>query len=192
MDKMDTEESTMKKVFAFFAEGFEEVEALMVIDLLRRTKEVGVTTVSVTEEKMVKSSHGFSIMADEVIANIDFSDGDMIFLPGGIPGTPNLAACKLLTDNIVAYNESGKKLAAICAAPSILGELGLLKGKKATCYPGFEDKLEGAECGGSVVTDGNVTTAKGLGVALEMGLELIKILVNESKSNEIAEAIQYQ
>lgn len=181
----------MKKVFAFFAEGFEEVEALMVIDLLRRTKEVEVITVSVTEEKLVKSSHEFLIMADEVIANIDFSEGDMIFLPGGIPGTPNLAACKVLTDNIVAYHNEDKKLAAICAAPSILGELGVLEGLKATCYPGFENKLKGAECGGSVVTDGNVTTAKGLGVALEMGLELIKVLVNEEKSNEVAAAIQY-
>lgn len=182
----------MKKVFAFFAEGFEEVEALMVIDLLRRTKEVEVTTVSVTEDLMVKSSHNFNIMADKVISDIDFEEGDMIFLPGGIPGTPNLAASKVLTDNIVAYNEKGKYLAAICAAPSILGQLGILNGKKATCYPGFEDKLEGAVCGGSVVTDGNITTAKGLGVALEMGLELIKILVDESKSEEIAAAIQYK
>ena len=141
---------------------------------------------------MVKSSHGFNIMADEVITNIDFSEGDMIFLPGGIPGTPNLAACRVLTDKIVEYNDEGKRLAAICAAPSILGELGVLKGKKATCYPGFEDKLEGAECGGSVVTDGNITTAKGLGVALEMGLELIKLLVDETASDEIAAAIQYK
>lgn len=181
----------MKKVFAFFAEGFEEVEALMVIDLLRRTHEVDVTTVSVTDELEVKSSHGFRIMADACIADIDFGEGDMIFLPGGIPGTPNLAACRKLTDNIVAYNEEGKYLAAICAAPSILGGLGVLENKKATCYPGFEEKLKGAQVGGRVVTDGNVTTAKGLGVALEMGLELIKILVNEEKSNEIAKAIQY-
>lgn len=182
----------MKKVYAFFAEGFEEVEALMVIDLLRRTKKVEVVTVSVTEDKMVNSSHSFNIMADEVITNIDFEEGDMIFLPGGVPGTPNLSACKLLTDNIIEYNKKGKKLAAICAAPSILGELGVLKGKKATCYPGFEKKLEGAELGGDVITDRNVTTAKGLGVALEMGLELIKILVDEAMRDKIAAAIQYK
>jgi 4-methyl-5(b-hydroxyethyl)-thiazole monophosphate biosynthesis len=183
----------MKKVYAFFADGFEEVEALMVIDLLRRTHEVEVVTTSVTDEIMVKSSHGFNIMADELIANIDFEDGDMIFLPGGMPGTTNLAACKLLTDNVVKYNNEGKKLAAICAAPSILGNLGLVEGKNATCFPGFENQMKGAlSVGGKVVTDGNITTAKGLGAALEMGLELIKILVSEEKSEEIAKAIQYR
>ena len=183
----------MKKVYAFLADGFEEVEALMVIDLLRRTHEVEVVTASVTEELMIKSSHGFNIMADELIANIDFEDGDMIFLPGGMPGTTNLAACKMLTDNILKYAEEGKKIAAICAAPSILGELGLVEGKNATCFPGFEGKMKGATCKGEkVVTDGNITTAKGLGAALEMGLELITILVNETKSEEIAKAIQFR
>lgn len=182
----------MKKVLAFFAEGFEEVEALMVIDLLRRTSEVEVTTVSITKEKIVKGSHGISIMADETISNINFEQADMIFLPGGMPGTRNLKDCKILTDHIISYHQKGKLLAAICAAPSILGELGVLKGKNATCYPGFEENLAGANVGGSVVTDGNVTTAKGLGVALEMGLELINILVDADKSEEIAKAIQYK
>lgn len=182
----------MKKVYAFFAEGFEEVEALMVIDLLRRTKQLDVTTVSITDSNVVKGSHNIQVIADEVISNIDFEKGDMIFLPGGIPGTPNLGACQLLADNIVKYNEQGKLLAAICAAPSVLGQLGVLDGKKATCYPGFEDKLIGAEVGGTVVTDKNVTTGKGLGVALEMGLELIKLLVDDETSEKIASAIQYK
>jgi len=182
----------MKKVFAFFATGFEEVEALMVIDLLRRTKEVEVTTVSVTDRLLVPSSHGFNIMADAIITDIDFSNGDMIFLPGGMPGTTNLEACKVLTDNIISYNEQGKKIAAICAAPSILGHLGILEGRRATCYPGFEDELKGATIEGNIVTDGNITTAKGLGVALELGLELITVLVNQEMSDNIAKAIQYQ
>ncbi|MBE5958566.1 MAG: DJ-1/PfpI family protein [Lachnospiraceae bacterium] len=183
----------MKKVYAFFAEGFEEVEALMVIDLLRRTHEVEVVTASITDEIMVKSSHGFNIMADKVISDINFDDGDMIFLPGGMPGTTNLAGCKTLTEQVSKYNEEGKYLAAICAAPSILGGLGLVKGKNVTCFPGFEEQMEGANClGTKVVTDGNIITAKGLGAALEMGLELINILVSEAKSNEIAKAIQYK
>ena len=183
----------MKKVYAFFADGLEEVEALMVIDLLRRTHEVEVVTVSVTDELMVKGSHNFNIMADKLISEISFDEGDMIFLPGGMPGTTNLAACKLLTDNVVKYNAENKRLAAICAAPSILGELGLAEGKNVTCFPGFEPKMKNANClSAKVVTDGNITTAKGLGAALELGLELIKILVNAEKSEEIAKAIQYK
>ncbi len=183
----------MKKVYAFFADGFEEVEALMVIDLLRRTNEIEVVTTSVTEERMINGSHGFKIMADALISEIDFSDGDMIFLPGGMPGTTNLASCKLLTDNIIKYSAEGKKIAAICAAPSILGELGLVEGKNVTCFPGFETKMKGAKTiAGKVVTDGNITTAKGLGVALDLGLEIIQILVNGAKSEEIARAIQFR
>lgn len=181
----------MKKVYGFLADGLEEVEALMVIDLLRRTKQLDVVTVSITEELLVEGSHNIKIYADKTIGDIDFEQGDCIFLPGGMPGTTNLAACKKLEEQILKYNEEGKLLAAICAAPSILGQLGIVNGKDATCYPGFEEKMEGANCGGSVVTDGNVITAKGLGVALEMGLEMIAYLLDEEMAGEIAEAIQY-
>jgi len=181
----------MKKVYAFYADGFEEVEALMVIDLLRRTNKIDVVTVSVMDGLSVTGSHNITVMADANISEINFAEGDMIFLPGGMPGTLKLGACDLLMDNVVAYNQCGKKLAAICAAPSLLGERGILEGKKATCYPGFEDKMNGATVGGKVVTDGNITTAKGLGVALELGLELISVLVGEEESAKIANAIQY-
>lgn len=181
----------MKTVYAFFADGMEEVEALMVIDLLRRTKKLNVVTVSVKENLLVESSHNIKLYADKNIDEINFNEGDCIFLPGGLPGTLNLAACDKLTEQIVKYNEEGKVLAAICAAPSVLGQLGVLRGKNATCYPGFEDKLEGASCGGSVVTDGNVVTGKGLGVALIMGLELITVLVDKETSEKIAAQIQY-
>ena len=183
----------MKKVFAFLADGLEEVEALMVIDLLRRTHKIDVTMVSITGNEIVTGSHNIKIIADEVISNIDFEEGDMIFLPGGMPGTLNLGECAVLTDNIVEYNKKGKKLAAICAAPSVLGQLGVLSGKNATCYPGFEDKLTGAIYKGeSVATDANVTTANGLGSALELGLELIRVLVDEESSEQVAKAIQYK
>lgn len=181
----------MRTVYAFLADGMEEVEALMVIDLLRRTKKLNVVTVSIKEELLVESSHKIQLYADKNINEINFKEGDCIFLPGGVPGTPNLAACEKLTDAILEYHAEGKILAAICAAPSIYGQLGLLKNRNATCYPTFADKLDCKKYGGSVVTDGNFVTAKGLGVALEMGLELINILVDEETSKAVADAIQY-
>ncbi len=182
----------MKTVYAFLADGMEEVEALMVIDLLRRTKKLNVVTVSIKKDLLVESSHNIKLYADKNIDEINFDEGACIFLPGGLPGTTNLGACNKLTEQIVKYNQEGKILAAICAAPSVLGQLGVLKGKNATCYPGFEDKLEGANCGGGVVKDGNVITGKGLGVALEMGLELIRVLVDKQTSDSVAAQIQYQ
>lgn len=182
----------MKTVFAFLADGLEEVEALMVIDLLRRTKKLNVVTVSIKDELLIGSSHNIKMYADKTIDEIDFDEGDCIFLPGGMPGTLNLGNCRVLTEQIVKYNEQGKLLAAICAAPSILSNLGLLKDKNATSYPSFEAQMDCKNYGGGVVTDGNFVTAKGLGVALEMGLELIRILVDEDISRKVAKEIQYQ
>ena len=167
----------MKTVYAFLADGMEEVEALMVIDLLRRTKKLNVVTVSIKDELLVNE--------------IDFSSGDCIFLPGGMPGTTNLGACEKLADEIVEYNNQGKLLAAICAAPTVFSNLGLLKDKNATSYPSFEDQMECNNYGGGVVRDGNFITGKGLGVALEMGLEIISYLVDEETAGEVAKAIQY-
>ena len=181
----------MKTVYAFLADGMEEVEALMVIDLLRRTKKLDVVTVSIKEDLLVEGSHKIKVYADKTIGEIDFEDGDCIFLPGGIPGTPNLAACSMLTEQIVKYNREGKIVAAICAAPSILSSLGILKDKNATSYPSFEAQMDCKNYGGTVVRDANIVTAKGLGVALEMGLELITVLVDEDSSRQVAEAIQY-
>ena len=173
----------MKTVYAFLADGMEEVEALMVIDLLRRTKKLNVVTVSIKDELLVKSSHN--------INEIDFSSGDCIFLPGGMPGTTNLGACEKLADEIVEYNNQGKLLAAICAAPTVFSNLGLLKDKNATSYPSFENQMECNNYGGGVVRDGNFITGKGLGIALEMGLEIISYLVDEETAGEVAKAIQY-
>lgn len=181
----------MKTVYAFLADGMEEVEALMVIDLLRRTKQLNVVTVSIKEELMIESSHGIRLFADKNIDEIDFEQGDCIFLPGGMPGTTNLSQCKVLADEILKYNSEHKLLTAICAAPSIYGQLGLLKDVNATSYPGFEDKMDCKNYGGRVVTDKNFVTGKGLGVALEMGLELISVLVDEETAGQVATAIQF-
>ena len=181
----------MKTVYAFLADGMEEVEALMVIDLLRRTKQLNVVTVSIKEELMIESSHGIRLFADKNIDEIDFEQGDCIFLPGGMPGTTNLSQCKVLADEILKYNSEHKLLTAICAAPSIYGQLGLLKDKKATCYPSFADKMDCKEYGGSVVKDDNFITANGLGAALELGLEIIDTMLNGEEAEKVANAIQY-
>ena len=180
----------MKTVYAFLADGLEEVECLMVVDLLRRAK-LNVVTVSIKEELMVESSPKVKFFADKTIDEIDFEQGDCIFLPGGMPGTTNLSECGTLKDNIIKYNEQGKWLAAICAAPSIFSSLGILKDKRATSFPSFADKMECKEYGGGVVRDGNIITGKGLGVALELGLELISCLIDEETSGKIADQIQY-
>lgn len=180
----------MKTVYAFLADGLEEVECLMVVDLLRRAK-LNVVTVSIKEELMVESSHKVKFFADKTIDEIDFEQGDCIFLPGGMPGTTNLSECGTLKDHIIKYNEQGKWLAAICAAPSIFSSLGILKDKRATSFPSFADKMECKKYGGGVVRDGNIITGKGLGVALELGLELISCLIDEETSGKIADQIQY-
>ena len=161
----------MAVVYAFLADGLEEVECLATADVLIRAG-VKVKLVSITGKKEVKGAHGFGIHADTLLHEIDPMKADLLFLPGGMPGTKNLMACKPLCDALVQADAAGKRLAAICAAPSILGQLGLLKDKKATCYPGFEDALTGAKLtGAGVVTDGNITTARGLGYALEFQLK---------------------
>ena len=184
----------MKKAYTFLATGFEEVEALAVVDILHRGG-IDVKTISMTDDKLVTSSHGISIMADLLFDDIKDTQADLLFLPGGMPGTTNLGdhsgLCQMLTEHFNA----GKHIASVCAAPSVLGKLGFLKGKKATCFPGFEDKLEGAtvltdDRSIRVVSDGNITTSRGMGTSVELGLELVKILLDEHTSDEIALATQ--
>ena len=130
----------MSKAVVFFAEGTEECEALLVVDLLRRAK-VEVTVASASGSREIVSSHKVHITADALAEEVDYSDVDMVVLPGGIPGTPNLAANKTVTDTCVSFAQAGKKVAAICAAPSVLAQLGLLEGRKATAHAGFQDQL---------------------------------------------------
>lgn len=178
-------------VYAFLATGLEEVECLGVVDILRRGG-VEVKLVSVTGEMLVMGSHHITMQADALIEDVDFAQAELLFLPGGVPGTPNLAACEMLCEQLKAFAAEGKGMAAICAAPSVLGQLGLLEGKQATCYPGWEEQLTGATVvGDGVVTDGNVTTARGLGYAIDLGLELVRRLKGAELAQEIQDAIQY-
>lgn len=178
-------------VYAFFADGLEEIEGLAVVDVLRRA---GIQTkiVSITDKRAVTGSHGITVMADDCMSEIDIDEAELLFLPGGIPGTPNLAGCQVLMEALQRFYKNGKRLAAICAAPSILGDLGILEGKKATCYPGFEERLKGATCvADKVVTDGTVTTAKGMGAAIELGLELIRLMQGDAAAESMKEKIIY-
>ncbi|MBR1707750.1 MAG: DJ-1/PfpI family protein [Clostridia bacterium] len=181
----------MSKVYAFLAPGLEEVECLGVVDILRRA---GIDTqlVSITDDPVIVGSHGIKIVADSTFANTSFSDYDVLFLPGGMPGTANLAGHSPLAALLKDARAKGKRLAAICAAPSVLGDLGLLEGHKATCYPGWESHLKGAtHVSLSVVTDGQITTAKGLGCAIDLGIELVSLLVSPEKALEIKKSIQH-
>ena len=178
----------MAKVYAFLAEGLEEVECLAVVDVLRRSG-VEVTLVSVGETKEIVGSHGIRLTADALFEETNPDQADILFLPGGMPGTKNLQAHQGLAEAIRKAAKQGRRIAAICAAPSILGTMGLLT---ATCYPGFEDMLEGASyTSQGVITDGNITTSRGLGYALALGLELIRLLQGPQQAERIREAVQY-
>ena len=173
-------------IYIFLAEGFEEIEALTPLDLLRRAG-LPVTTVGVGQ-RVVTGSHGISVTAD--ILDADFSDDtpEMVILPGGMPGTLNLDASPVVHAAISAALASNAYLAAICAAPSILGKRGLLSGKRAVCVPGFEDTLSGALLSAKKVeVSGHVITAKGMGAAMDFGLALVAAF----KGNDAAEALRH-
>ena len=182
----------MKTVFLFLADGFEEIEALATVDVLRRAG-VQVTTVSINPTELVIGAHGIPVMADVLFEQAQYADADMLILPGGMPGAANLDAHEGLRRLITAHAEAGKWLAAICAAPMVYGHMGLLSGRKATCYPGFEEELKGAAATGEgVVTDGQFITSKGLGTAIDFSLELITLLVDAETADHIAKAVQYK
>lgn len=168
----------MKTVYVFLADGFEEVEALTPIDVLRRAG-MQVITVSVMEDRIVKGAHGVPVLADALFAEVE-PEADMLLLPGGMPGASNLDAHNGLGELIMEHAGQGKPLAAICAAPLVLGKRGLLAGKKATCYPGFENFLEGAEyTAAPVEQDGTVITGKGPGAAMDFAFAVVKMLCGE-------------
>ena len=181
----------MAKVYTFLADGCEMVEALAVVDVLRRAG-IDTVTVSVSDKHEVLSSHKVVLLADTLFEDNDYKDADVLFLPGGMPGTKNLEAHQELVALLKQHNEQGKLLAAVCAAPSVYGHLGFLKGKKATCYPGFEKDLFGAEyVPDRVVKDGNIITSRGMGTAIDLGLRLVAVLISVQKADDIAKAIQY-
>ena len=179
-------------VYAFMADGCEEVEALAVIDLLRRAGEE-VELVSIHNKDMTQGSHGIGIKNDVMLKDIFVDAADTLFLPGGGVGTKNLKACEELSKLLVSHNAKGGRIAAICAAPSVLGNLGILKGKKACCYPGFEEHLTGAQVVfDQVAQDGNVTTSRGMGTAIPFALSLVSQLVSEEKAQELAQSIIFK
>lgn len=181
----------MSKVCVFFGTGYEEIEALTVVDILRRQK-IDTQMVSVTGEKMVTGSHQIPVQMDCLIEDVDFDTVDVIVLPGGMPGTKNLEACEMLMEQVDAFAAAGKTVCAICAAPSILGHRGLLKGKKAIAYPGFEDELTGAviTCE-PAVRDGNIITGRGMGCAIDFGLLILEYLEDKKAGDAMAEKIVY-
>lgn len=182
----------MKKAYLFFATGFEEVEALTVVDILRRGG-VDCKTVSIMGDYDVTSSHNVTVRADLVFEHQSLDDGDMLIMPGGIPGTPNLKAHKGLEKLILQYQEKGKYLAAVCAAPTIYGEMGLLEGKDATCYPGMEDGLLGAnKKTEKVVCDGQFITSRGMGTCIDFGLVLLEKLTDKEMADTISKKIVYR
>lgn len=179
-------------IYLFLADGFEITEALAPVDILRRAK-LEIKTVSIKDTLEVTSSCKVQVRADMLLSDIsDISDIDCIILPGGMPGTLNLKACKKLEDILVYQYENNKLLCAICAAPSIFGELGFLKGKDATCYPGFEDSMYFANVlSDKVVKSDNIITAKGAGASLEFGYKIVETLISKEKADEIFSSMQY-
>ena len=176
-------------VYVFFADGFEELEALSPVDVLRRAG-VAVTTVGVGK-RQITGAHQIPILCDTTTQELQIRDLEMIVLPGGMPGTTNLEASEIVMAAVDQALEEGKWITAICAAPSILGHRGILKGKKAICFPGFEDALEGAELSKEpVCIDGNIITAKGAGVALEFALTLVACLKGEDTARKLKETMQ--
>jgi protein deglycase len=179
----------MKKVLIHFADGFEEIEAITLVDVLRRAG-CEVITISVTGKREVTSARGITIMADMHFVEADYEHADLIILPGGQPGSDNLNRHEGLKKQIKTFHEQGKMIAAICAAPLVLGSAGILKGKKATCYPGTEPRLTGATCTGNAVeVDGNIITGKGPGLALTFSLTLAELLVGKAKADEVRKSM---
>ncbi len=180
------------KAYIFLAEGFQEIEALSPLVVLRYGG-VETQTVSITDDVNVTSVYNIPMKADTVIGAIDLTPEDMIILPGGLPGAYNLAECEVLNALIKSHYAAGGRVSAICAAPLVLGKLGLLKGKKATVYPGFEEHLDGAVLtDGETVVDGQIITSPGPGTAMPFAFEVFRSFVGEEKMLEVQNAMQYR
>lgn len=182
----------MNKIAIFLAEGFEEIEALTVADICRRCG-LDVSLVSVTENSLVKGSHNIAVQADICFSQADFGSYDMLVLPGGMPGTKNLEAHGGLLEQVDAFYAGGKYIAAICAAPSIFGHRGIVKGRKACCFPGFESQMEGAEVTeGPVEISDHVITSRGMGTAMDFALAIAGVFCGGEKAQEMAETVVYR
>lgn len=183
----------MAKAYVFLANGFEDVEALIPVDVLRRGG-VDVVTVSTLEDsQVVESAHGVKIVADAYFDECNFDDADLLLLPGGMPGASNLYNHEGLRQALVEHNAANRIIGAICAAPAVvLGQMGLLEGVRATCYPGFERMLQGGHYTGAICTvDGNITTGEGPAAAFSFAYSLLAQLVDEPTAQQIAEGMRF-
>lgn len=182
----------MKKTAILFADGYEEVEALTVVDLLRRAK-IGCDIVALEESSQITGSHGIRVEADMPFSQLDEAQYDGLILPGGLRGVNNLAADERVLTLLRRFAGAGKLTAAICAGPTVLAKAGLLEGRKATCYPGMEDQLTGAiACTEPVVADGDILTSRGLGTAIPFALALVAYFSDEKQAQALAKSIVFQ
>lgn len=181
----------MKKIAMLIASGYEEVEMLAVVDVLRRAGMV-CDIVSTTTEKLVTSSHHVTVQADLLFEEADFDSYDALVIPGGLPGTTNLAAHAGTTEQLRKAYDAGKLVAAICAAPTVFGGIGILQGVHATCYPGHEGDLTGALYEVKpVVAEGNIITSRGMGTAIEFGLTIVEYFTDKETADALAKKIIY-
>ncbi len=182
----------MSEIAVMLAEGFEEIEGLTVVDICRRCG-IGVTTVSITDDRNVLGSHGIPVIADTVFSEVDFGKIDMIVLPGGKKGTDNLEACEPLLKKVDEFYKSDKYIAAVCAAPRIFGHMGILNGRIACSYPTFESHLEGAVVTQNPVEKSdNVITGRGMGVSIDFALKIAEQFVDKDKVDDVAVGIIYK
>lgn len=181
----------MSKIGVFFGTGFEEIEALTVVDLLRRA-EIETVCVSIDNTRTVVGSHEIEVTMDQGIKELDFDSLDMIVCPGGMPGTKNLENCTLLSEQIQQFYKQEKWISAICAAPSIFGHLGLLKNRKACIFPGMESELIGADVVfDDVVEDGKVITSRGMGTAIPFGLAIVAKIKGKELADQLGKKIVF-
>ena len=182
----------MKKTGIFMADGCEEIEGLTVVDVLRRAG-LEIQMISLSESASVTGSHKITFLADTVFEQVSFDELDAVVLPGGMPGTLKLAEHEGVNSVIKKFAEEGKLVAAICAAPSVLGTAGILKGKRAACHPGFEEKLIGATVFMEpVVSDGNIITSRGMGTAIDFGLAIVNYLKDSETVADLKQKLVYR
>ncbi|MBO4802778.1 MAG: DJ-1/PfpI family protein [Bacteroidaceae bacterium] len=176
-------------IYLFFATGTEELEALGTADIIRRAG-LKLQIVSITGQRLVTGAHGIQIQTDALIDEVEFFDADMLIFPGGMPGAANLASCPTLIERLKDHIIAGRPVAAICAAPFILGRLGMLEGKRATCYPGFEGELAGATCTGALVEqDGLFITAKGPAAVFEFGYAIVERMKDKATADALRQGM---
>lgn len=181
------------KIIVLLADGFEEIEAITVVDYLRRLEEFQVETVSITEELLVRGAHDIEVKADKLLGDIRQEDYDALVVPGGMPGAKNLKENKEVVKIVKSLYDDDKLLAAICAGPIVLEEAGILEGRKITSYPGFEGEFKNSQYREeAVVRDGNIITARGPFLAVDFTLEIVDYFLDEERKNDLKKDILYK